>query len=134
MKERYERQKCAVGFPSTCIIIPVLYEFRVEHQCAYVQYKCRVSLAPWSCRSVLMTSSLLMTLLNWRGLDIVGKSAEVIVLVTMLPFVVLGVMAIPHINVRNWGISRPLREVQWSEYLNVMFWCANSLPSLPSCA
>ena len=67
-----------------------------------------------------------MTGLNYSGLDIVGRSSEVVVVVVVLPFIALGALALPKMDISHWGNTKPLKDVQWINYLNVMFWNLNS--------
>jgi amino acid transporter len=83
---------------------------------------------------VLVISSAAMIYLNYRGLDIVGKSAEVITIVVLAPFVVLAILAIPHMHPANWLESKPLKEVNWIDYFNIMFWNLNSWDSVSTLA
>ena len=45
------------------------------------------------------------------------------------PFVVMGVIAIPHLEPRNWLVC-DLKNVKWGPFINVMFWCVMLLPPL----
>jgi amino acid transporter len=75
-----------------------------------------------------------MIYLNYRGLDIVGKSAEVITILVLAPFVLLLLLAIPHMHPENWLDSKPLKEVNWIDYFNIMFWNLNSWDSVSTLA
>ena len=75
-----------------------------------------------------------MIFLNYRGLDIVGRSAEVIVALTLLPFLALALFAIPHMTPSNWAVASPLAEVNWIDYFNIMFWSLNSWDSVSTLA
>ena len=57
-----------------------------------------------------------------RGLSIVGKAAVGMTFFIIAPFIVMGVIAIPHIQPRNWLVC-DLKAVQWGPFINVMFWC-----------
>jgi amino acid transporter len=75
-----------------------------------------------------------MILLNYVGLDIVGRSAEVITVLTLLPFLALFLLAIPHMQPSNWLQVKPLGEVDWINYFNIMFWSLNSWDSVSTLA
>ena len=57
----------------------------------------------------------------YRGLSIVGRAAVVLTFFIVVPFVVMGIIAAPHIQPRNW-LSYDLKTVQWGTFINVMFW------------
>jgi amino acid transporter len=86
------------------------------------------------CRCALVVTSVAMTALNYSGLDIVGKSSEVVVVVVVLPFVVLGIMGVPKMNISNWSKTKPLDEVDWLSFMNIMFWNLNSWDSVSTLA
>lgn len=81
-----------------------------------------------------MGTSILMTALNYSGLDIVGKASEVITLTVVAPFIILAIMAIPTMKISNWGNTKPLVKVDWLSYLNIMFWNLNSWDSISTLA
>jgi amino acid transporter len=58
----------------------------------------------------LVTVSLLLTYLNYRGLNVVGQTAMTTTLFIITPFVLLCVLAAPHVEPTNWlqvGGRRP---------------------------
>ena len=59
-----------------------------------------------------------------RGLSIVGKAAVGMTFFIVAPFVVMGIIAVPHIQPRNWLVC-DLKAVQWGPFINVMFWCGS---------
>jgi amino acid transporter len=75
-----------------------------------------------------------MTALNYSGLDIVGKSSEIIVFLVIAPFIVLGFMALSQIDIRSWGARKPLADVDWLSFMNLMFWNLNSWDSVSTLA
>lgn len=75
-----------------------------------------------------------MTALNYSGLDIVGRSSEIVVLVVVAPFIVLAIMGVPKMNISNWGNTKPLAEVDWLSFMNIMFWNLNSWDSVSTLA
>lgn len=81
-----------------------------------------------------MTTSIFMTVLNYSGLDIVGKASEVITLMVIAPFIVLALLGVPKMDISNWANSKPLGEVDWLSYLNIMFWNLNSWDSISTLA
>lgn len=75
-----------------------------------------------------------MTVLNYSGLDIVGKASEVITLMVVAPFIVLAIMGVPKMDISNWANSKPLGEVDWLSYMNIMFWNLNSWDAISTLA
>ena len=72
----------------------------------------------------LVTFTFTLTWLNWRGLALVGNTAILLAVFTLLPFAVMFALGAPQIE---WGnLTRGRTEgagaVQWGTYLNVMFW------------
>lgn len=66
----------------------------------------------------------LLTYLNYRGLTIVGWSAVILGVVSLLPFVIMIGFAIPRVEPARWlGID--LSNVSWRQYLNILFWNLN---------
>lgn len=88
----------------------------------------------WLNKLTLMGTSILMTALNYSGLDIVGKASEVITLTVVAPFIILAIMAIPTMKISNWRNTKPLAKVDWLSYLNIMFWNLNSWDSISTLA
>ena len=65
--------------------------------------------------------TIFLTYLNYLGLTIVGWVAIVIGVFTLLPFVAMGFIAIPHLKPSRWLVV-DLKNVEWSLYLNTLFW------------
>jgi amino acid transporter len=81
-----------------------------------------------------MGTAILMTVLNYSGLDIVGKASEVITLLVIAPFIVLAFMGLPQMKISHWMNSKPLAKVDWLSYLNIMFWNLNSWDAVSTLA
>jgi len=62
-----------------------------------------------------------------RGLSIVGKVAVFMTFFIIAPFVVMGAIAIPRIEPRNWLVC-DLKAVKWGPFINVMFWYVSPPP------
>ena len=54
----------------------------------------------------------------------VGHTITTAVLVIVVPFIILTVLSVPHIQPGNW-LKMDLEAVDWSTFLNVMFWNLN---------
>ncbi|KAL9417735.1 hypothetical protein AB3S75_040677 [Citrus x aurantiifolia] len=65
-----------------------------------------------------------LTYLNYRGLHIVGFSAVSLLVFSLCPFVVMGILSIPHIKPRRWLVV-DFKKVDWRGYFNSMFWNLN---------
>jgi hypothetical protein len=64
---------------------------------------------------------MVLTFLNWRGLTLVGSLALFFTGVIIVPFVLMVIVGAPQVNVANW-VQVDWQKVQWSEFINVMFW------------
>ncbi|XP_052192712.1 probable polyamine transporter At3g19553 [Diospyros lotus] len=72
----------------------------------------------------LLGITLSLTYLNYRGLHIVGFSAVLLAIFSLSPFVVMGILSIPRIRPRRWGVV-DFGKVDWRGYFNSMFWNLN---------
>ena len=63
----------------------------------------------------------MLAYLNYRGLTIVGRAAMVMTVFIIIPFIILGVLAVPQIEPSNW-VVQDWSALQWGPFLNVMFW------------
>ncbi|KAJ3673394.1 hypothetical protein LUZ60_006768 [Juncus effusus] len=65
----------------------------------------------------------LLSLLNYTGLSIVGWGAVVLAAVTLAPFVLITVMAVPRIRPKRWMVQAEKKD--WRLFLNILFWNLN---------
>ena len=82
----------------------------------------------WLMRSVMIVATnMSLTYLNYRGLHVVGQAAVGMTVVTLAPFVVMVVVALAHgkVDASNWFEVKPLGEVDWLSFMNVLFWSTN---------
>ena len=63
----------------------------------------------------------MLAYLNYRGLTIVGRAAMVMTVFIIIPFIILGVLAVPQIEPSNW-VVQDWSALKWGPFLNVMFW------------
>lgn len=77
--------------------------------------------------SFIMLFTVAFTYLNYRGLDIVGKIAIVICLMSLLPFVIFCVIGAFKVNPNRWLEMPPggFWGVDWRLLLNTFFWNIN---------
>ncbi|KAJ8774246.1 hypothetical protein K2173_009677 [Erythroxylum novogranatense] len=76
---------------------------------------------------------LVLTYMNYRGLTIVGWLAIVLGILSLLPFVVMGLVAIPKLKPSRWLVV-DFGEVDWNLYLNTLFWNLNYWDSISTLA
>ncbi|WOK92711.1 putative polyamine transporter [Canna indica] len=74
-----------------------------------------------------------LTYLNYRGLTIVGWMAVLLGIFSLIPFVLMGLVAIPKIRPSRW-LSVDLHNVNWNLYLNTLFWNLNYWDSISTLA
>ncbi|XP_043694189.1 probable polyamine transporter At1g31830 [Telopea speciosissima] len=74
-----------------------------------------------------------LTYMNYRGLTIVGWVAVLLGLFSILPFMVMGLMAIPKLKPSRWLVVN-LHKVDWGLYLNTLFWNLNYWDSVSTLA
>ncbi|XP_059280928.1 probable polyamine transporter At3g13620 [Lycium ferocissimum] len=74
----------------------------------------------------ILVSTLLLSFLNYTGLTIVGYAAVVLGVVSLAPFIIMSLIAIPKIHVHRW-ISLGQRGVKkdWNLFFNSLFWNLN---------
>ncbi|KAK4340494.1 hypothetical protein RND71_041956 [Anisodus tanguticus] len=73
---------------------------------------------------VILVLIITLTYLNYRGLTIVGWVATVLAIFTLLPFGIMGLVALPKLEPSRWFVL-DLENVQWGLYLNTLFWNLN---------
>ncbi|CAJ1977642.1 unnamed protein product [Sphenostylis stenocarpa] len=76
---------------------------------------------------------LALTYMNYRVLTIVGWAAVLLGIFSLLPFMVMGIIAIPRIKPTRW-IMVDLNKVNWGLYLNTLFWNLNYWDSISTLA
>ena len=65
-----------------------------------------------------------LTYLNYRGLHIVGFSAVLLTIFSLLPFLAIFLLSVPKIRLRRWFVV-DFNKVNWRGYFNNMFWNLN---------
>eukprot|EP00933_Yihiella_yeosuensis_P045659 TRINITY_DN41058_c0_g1_i1.p1 TRINITY_DN41058_c0_g1~~TRINITY_DN41058_c0_g1_i1.p1 ORF type:complete len:580 (-),score=59.24 TRINITY_DN41058_c0_g1_i1:238-1977(-) len=75
--------------------------------------------------AVVLIFSVSLSWLNYRGLHIVGWSAFILAIFTVLPFAYVVPAGFPEVDVQNMLITPTLGEINWKQYLNVLFWNLN---------
>ncbi|KAL5077755.1 hypothetical protein RYX36_016739 [Vicia faba] len=73
--------------------------------------------------------TVVLTLLNYRGLTIVGFVAVFLGIFSLIPFVVMGFISIPKLEPSRW-VEVDIHDVDWNLYLNTLFWSLNYWDSI----
>ena len=78
--------------------------------------------------------TVVLTYLNYRGLDVVSEVAIFICLFSLLPFVIFCVLGIPHVDPARWLVAPAggIWGVDWRLLLNTFFWNINYWESASS--
>ncbi|EFJ45190.1 amino acid carrier 4, partial [Volvox carteri f. nagariensis] len=87
----------------------------------------------WPKYVFLVGMSLLLSGLNFRGLTVVGNAVITSTLAILVPFALLCVLCLPQIQLSNYT-RVDLDKVDWSTFLNVMFWNLNYWDSVSTLA
>ncbi|EAZ43399.1 hypothetical protein OsJ_28004 [Oryza sativa Japonica Group] len=74
-----------------------------------------------------------LTLLSYRGLTVVGWVAICLGVFSLLPFFVMGLIALPRLRPARWLVI-DLHNVDWNLYLNTLFWNLNYWDSISTLA
>uniref|UniRef100_A0A0D6R3A9 Amino acid permease/ SLC12A domain-containing protein n=1 Tax=Araucaria cunninghamii TaxID=56994 RepID=A0A0D6R3A9_ARACU len=77
--------------------------------------------------------TLALTYLNYRGLTIVGWASVCLGIFSLLPFCVMGMLAIPHMEPSKW-LQIDKNNIDWNLYLNTLFWNLNYWDSVSTLA
>lgn len=83
--------------------------------------------------AAVLVLTLLLTYMNYRGLTIVGWVAVLLGIFSIMPFVVMGLVAIPKVKPSRWLVVS-LHNVDWNLYLNTLFWNLNYWDSISTLA
>lgn len=81
----------------------------------------------------VLALTIILTYMNYRGMVIVGGVAVVLGILSILPFVVMGLVAIPKLEPSRW-LAVDLHNVNWNVYLNTLFWNLNYWDSISTLA
>ncbi|XP_022754042.1 probable polyamine transporter At3g13620 [Durio zibethinus] len=74
----------------------------------------------------IVSSTLVLSFLNYTGLVIVGYTAVCLGVVSLLPFILLTLISIPKIDPGRWiSLGQKGVEKDWSLFFNTLFWNLN---------
>lgn len=83
----------------------------------------------------ILLSTLLLSFLNYTGLAIVGYAAVVLGIVSLCPFILMSLIAIPKIKPHRWlSLGQKGVKKDWSLYCNTLFWNLNFWDSVSTLA
>ncbi|XWS67704.1 hypothetical protein CRYUN_Cryun04dG0028800 [Craigia yunnanensis] len=77
--------------------------------------------------------TLALTYMGYRGLTIVGWVAILLGVFSLLPFIFMGIVAIPKMKPSRWLVA-DLGYIDWGLYLNTLFWNLNYWDSISTLA
>lgn len=83
--------------------------------------------------AAILMLTVALTYMNYRGLNIVGWVAILLGVFSLLPFLVMGLVAIPQLEPSRW-FKIDLGNVDWGLYLNTLFWNLNYWDSISTLA
>ncbi|XP_015083264.1 probable polyamine transporter At1g31830 [Solanum pennellii] len=81
----------------------------------------------------VLVLTVILTYMNYRGLTIVGWVAVSLGILSILPFVVMGLISIPKLRPSRWLVV-DVQSVDWNLYLNTLFWNLNYWDSISTLA
>ncbi|XP_028074708.1 probable polyamine transporter At3g13620 [Camellia sinensis] len=74
----------------------------------------------------IFISTLLLSFLNYTGLTIVGYAAVILGVVSLLPFILMSLIAIPKIHPHRWlSLGQKGVKKDWNLFFNTLFWNLN---------
>ncbi|XP_022763009.1 probable polyamine transporter At1g31830 isoform X3 [Durio zibethinus] len=81
----------------------------------------------------VLVLTLALTYMSYRGLTIVGWVAILLGVFSLLPFIFMGIVAIPKLKPSRWLVA-DLGYIDWGLYLNTLFWNLNYWDSVSTLA
>lgn len=82
----------------------------------------------------VLALTIALTYMNYRGLTIVGWVAVFLGVFSLVPFIVMGLIAIPKLEPSRWFLVVDLNTVDWGLCLNTIFWNYNNYDSISTLA
>lgn len=80
----------------------------------------------WPRYIALTGSTLCLSFLNYTGLNIVGYAAVILALISLAPFILLSLIAIPKIRPYRWiSLGEKGVKKDWTLFFNTLFWNLN---------
>ncbi|XP_022633745.1 probable polyamine transporter At3g13620 [Vigna radiata var. radiata] len=92
----------------------------------YVQKIFPVLRSGWPRQVAVIASTLALSFLNYTGLTIVGNVAVLLAVVSLSPFVLMSLIAIPKIKPHRWvSLGQKGVKKDWNLFFNTLFWNLN---------
>ncbi|KAJ9555487.1 hypothetical protein OSB04_010101 [Centaurea solstitialis] len=89
----------------------------------------------WPRTLAIVSANVLLSFLNYTGLNIVGYAAITLGVVSLMPFVLMSAIAIPKIQPHRWlSTGQPGVKKDWNLYYNTLFWNLNFWDSVSTMA
>eukprot|EP00898_Chlorokybus_atmophyticus_P002314 jgi/Chlat1/3083/Chrsp21S03331 len=85
-------------------------------------------LLTWPIRPLLLAAiTASLTLLNWRGLVVVGNTAVAVAAFSLLPFCLMIVLGLPRLEPARWWPESGFdwHMIEWGGFINILFWNLN---------
>ncbi|KAL3616359.1 hypothetical protein CASFOL_039749 [Castilleja foliolosa] len=74
----------------------------------------------------ILISTILLSFLNYTGLTIVGYVAVGLGIISLAPFIIMSLIAIPQIHPHRWiSLGQPGVKKDWNLFFNTLFWNLN---------
>jgi amino acid transporter len=74
---------------------------------------------------IASTLGVALAYLNWRGLEVVGRAAAALCVLSLLPFVVMILIGLPKLRLARLAQFQGVSQTDWPKLLNVLFWNLN---------
>ncbi|KAI6670839.1 hypothetical protein NL676_005724 [Syzygium grande] len=101
----------------------------------YVEKLLPVFESGWPRNVAILIFTLMLSFLNYTGLAIVGYTAVVLGIVSLMPFLVMSSIAIPKIQPHRWlSLGQKGVKKDWNLYFNTLFWNLNFWDSISTMA
>lgn len=83
----------------------------------------------------IFVSTSILSLINYRGITIVGYTTVALGIGSLIPFLALSTVAIPQIDPSKWVImGQKGRNKEWKLFFHTLFWNMNSLDNVSTLA
>ncbi|KAI4337666.1 hypothetical protein L6164_016051 [Bauhinia variegata] len=80
----------------------------------------------WPRYVAILGSTLALSFLNYTGLTIVGYAAVLLAIVSLSPFILMSLIAIPKIHPHRWlSLGQKRVKKDWTLFFNTLFWNLN---------
>ncbi|KAK4276841.1 hypothetical protein QN277_014946 [Acacia crassicarpa] len=101
----------------------------------YVQQAIPALESGWPRYTALMGFTLALSFLNYTGLAIVGYTAIILAVISLAPFILMSLIAIPKIRPHRWlSLGQKGVKKDWTLFFNTLFWNLNFWDSVSTVA